>query len=122
MGVPGVMTTAGGVAGVDDPPRVARTPPIAAPAATTTIRAMTLPEMALRFILANPDVSTIIPGMRELKNVEANIAASDAGGLQKASAVDRSFRFHDGRIGALGSVGSDEPRPADLARAAGATA
>jgi aryl-alcohol dehydrogenase-like predicted oxidoreductase len=42
---------------------------------------MTMPEMALRFILANPDVSTIIPGMRKLKNVDANIAASDAGGL-----------------------------------------
>jgi aryl-alcohol dehydrogenase-like predicted oxidoreductase len=42
---------------------------------------MTMPEMALRFILANPDVSTIIPGMRKLKNTEMNIAASDAGGL-----------------------------------------
>jgi aryl-alcohol dehydrogenase-like predicted oxidoreductase len=42
---------------------------------------MTMPEMALRFILANPDVATIIPGMRRLKNVESNIAASDAGGL-----------------------------------------
>ena len=43
---------------------------------------MTMPELALRFILANPDVSTIIPGMRKLKNVEANIATSDAGGLE----------------------------------------
>ena len=42
---------------------------------------MTMPEMALRFILSNPDVSTIIPGMRQLKNVEANVAASDKGGL-----------------------------------------
>ncbi len=38
---------------------------------------MTMPELALRFILANPTVSTIIPGMRKIKNVEANIAASD---------------------------------------------
>jgi aryl-alcohol dehydrogenase-like predicted oxidoreductase len=38
---------------------------------------MTMAEMALRFILANPSVSTIIPGMRKLKNVESNIAASD---------------------------------------------
>ena len=45
---------------------------------------MTMPQMALRFILANPDVSTIIPGMRKLKNVEANIAASDAGPLDSA--------------------------------------
>jgi aryl-alcohol dehydrogenase-like predicted oxidoreductase len=42
---------------------------------------MTMPEMALRFILSNPDVSTIIPGMRKLKNTEMNIATSDAGGL-----------------------------------------
>src|SRR5271163_2356188 len=38
---------------------------------------MNMPEMALRFILNNPDVSTIIPGMRKIRNVEANIAASD---------------------------------------------
>jgi aryl-alcohol dehydrogenase-like predicted oxidoreductase len=42
---------------------------------------MTMPEMALRFILANPTVSTIIPGMRKLKHVEANIATSDGKGL-----------------------------------------
>jgi aryl-alcohol dehydrogenase-like predicted oxidoreductase len=42
---------------------------------------MTMPQMALRFILANPDVSTIIPGMRKLRNTEMNIATSDAGGL-----------------------------------------
>jgi aryl-alcohol dehydrogenase-like predicted oxidoreductase len=38
---------------------------------------MTMPEMALRFILGNDDVHTIIPGMRKIRNVEANIAASD---------------------------------------------
>ena len=42
---------------------------------------MTMPEMALRFILANPDVSTIIPGMRKIRNTEMNIATSDAGAL-----------------------------------------
>jgi len=42
---------------------------------------LSMPEMALRFILSNPTVSTIIPGMRKLKNVEANAAASDAGPL-----------------------------------------
>lgn len=42
---------------------------------------MSMPELALRFILANPDVHNIIPGMRKLKNVEANIAASDGGHL-----------------------------------------
>ncbi len=42
---------------------------------------MTMPELALRFILNNPDVSTIIPGMRKLRNVESNLAASDKGPL-----------------------------------------
>jgi len=41
----------------------------------------TMAELALRFILTNPDVSTMIPGMRKLKNVEANCAASVAGPL-----------------------------------------
>ena len=39
---------------------------------------MTMAEMAMRFILAEPTVSTIIPGMRKLRHVEANIATSDA--------------------------------------------
>ena len=38
---------------------------------------MTMPELALRFILANPIVSNIIPGMRKLNHVRANCAASD---------------------------------------------
>jgi aryl-alcohol dehydrogenase-like predicted oxidoreductase len=42
---------------------------------------LTMPEMALRFILNNGDVSTIIPGMRKRANVEANLAASDKGPL-----------------------------------------
>lgn len=44
---------------------------------------MKMPEMALRFILSNPDVGTIIPGMRKMKHVESNIAASDGKGLSK---------------------------------------
>jgi aryl-alcohol dehydrogenase-like predicted oxidoreductase len=43
-----------------------------------------LPEMALRFILNNPDVATIIPGMRKIKNVESNLSASDKGPLPAA--------------------------------------
>jgi aryl-alcohol dehydrogenase-like predicted oxidoreductase len=39
---------------------------------------MTLAELALRFINQHPAVSTIIPGMRQLKNVENNMAVSDA--------------------------------------------
>lgn len=42
---------------------------------------MSMPEMALRFILNNPDVSTTIPGMRKIKNVIANMQASDGKGL-----------------------------------------
>lgn len=42
---------------------------------------MNLPEMALRFILSNPDISTTIPGMRKLRNVVANMGASDGKGL-----------------------------------------
>ncbi|KAA9035864.1 aldo/keto reductase [Ginsengibacter hankyongi] len=42
---------------------------------------MKLPEMALRFILSNPDVSVTIPGMRKLRNVEANMSASDGNAL-----------------------------------------
>jgi aryl-alcohol dehydrogenase-like predicted oxidoreductase len=42
---------------------------------------VSLPEMALRFILSDPTVSTIIPGMRKTRHVESNIAASDAGPL-----------------------------------------
>jgi aryl-alcohol dehydrogenase-like predicted oxidoreductase len=53
---------------------------------------MTLPEMALRFILMNETVSTIIPGMRKLKNVEANMAASAAGPLP--AALHAELRHH----------------------------
>jgi aryl-alcohol dehydrogenase-like predicted oxidoreductase len=42
---------------------------------------LTLPDMALRFILNNKDVGTIIPGMRKRRHVEANLAASDRGPL-----------------------------------------
>jgi aryl-alcohol dehydrogenase-like predicted oxidoreductase len=42
---------------------------------------MSLPEMALRFILSNPDVATTIPGMRKMRNVVANMSVSDGKGL-----------------------------------------
>lgn len=45
---------------------------------------MTMPEMALRFILNNSDVATIIPGMRKRRNVDSNIAAGDKGPLPAA--------------------------------------
>ena len=42
---------------------------------------ISMPQLALRFILSNPTVSTIIPGMRKLAHVQSNIAASDTGPL-----------------------------------------
>jgi aryl-alcohol dehydrogenase-like predicted oxidoreductase len=42
---------------------------------------MSMPELALRFILAHPDVSTIIPGMRRKIHVETNLGVSDGRGL-----------------------------------------
>lgn len=44
---------------------------------------MTMAEMALRFILSNPTVSTSIPGMRTEKHVRQNIGTSDGKGLPK---------------------------------------
>jgi aryl-alcohol dehydrogenase-like predicted oxidoreductase len=45
---------------------------------------MTMPELALRFVLSNPDVSTVIPGMRKTRHVEANVAAAESGPLPPA--------------------------------------
>jgi len=42
---------------------------------------MDLPELALRFILEHPAVSTTIPGMRRVAHVERNVAASDGTSL-----------------------------------------
>jgi aryl-alcohol dehydrogenase-like predicted oxidoreductase len=42
---------------------------------------MSMAEMALRFILANPMVSTTIPGMRKPRHVAENLAAADGEGL-----------------------------------------
>jgi len=42
---------------------------------------MTMAEMALRFILENPSVSTVIPGMRRANHVLANTGTSDGKGL-----------------------------------------
>ena len=42
---------------------------------------MNMPEMALRFILNEPRIHTIIPGMRKSDHVKMNISASDKGPL-----------------------------------------
>ena len=55
-------------------------------------KGMTMAELALRFILAEPAVSTIIPGMRKVKNVEANTAVSDGRALDPA--LRKSLKAH----------------------------
>ena len=42
---------------------------------------MTLPELAIRFVLSNPTVSTTIVGMRKPEHVAANVSYSDKGPL-----------------------------------------
>lgn len=44
---------------------------------------MTMPEMALRFILSNKEVATTIPGMRKLHHAKSNLGVSDGKGLSK---------------------------------------
>jgi len=53
-----------------------------------------LPDVALRFILAHPAVTTVIPGMRRPSHVESNLAAGDAEPLD-ATQLERlrSFRW-----------------------------
>ncbi len=40
-----------------------------------------LPEIALRYVLSHPAVSTVIPGMRFVRNAERNKAVPDGEGL-----------------------------------------
>lgn len=44
---------------------------------------MSMAQMALRFILSNKTVATTIPGMRKIRNVEANLGCSDSNGLNR---------------------------------------
>lgn len=53
---------------------------------------MDLPELALRFILENPAVSTTIPGMRRPAHVERNMAASD--GQRLPPRTHEALKFH----------------------------
>ena len=53
---------------------------------------LTLPQMALRFILSHPAVSTVIVGMRKLEHVRQNVAMSDAGPLD--AALLRTLKAH----------------------------
>jgi len=42
-----------------------------------------LPELALRYTLSFPAVSTVIPGMRSARHVRENLGASDGRVLSK---------------------------------------
>jgi aryl-alcohol dehydrogenase-like predicted oxidoreductase len=53
---------------------------------------MSLPELALRFTLHHPAVSSVIPGMRSVRNVERNMAASD--GAQLGASLLAAIRRH----------------------------
>jgi aryl-alcohol dehydrogenase-like predicted oxidoreductase len=53
---------------------------------------MTLPELAIRFVLSNDDVDVVIPGMRKAAHVRANVRASEAGPLD--AALLASLRSH----------------------------
>ena len=50
-------------------------------AADLDISADELAEVALRFVLSEPTVSSVIPGMRSVRNVERNVAVSDGRGI-----------------------------------------
>jgi aryl-alcohol dehydrogenase-like predicted oxidoreductase len=47
-------------------------------------RDMTMPELALRHILQEPAISTVIPGMRKPAHVDANLGVSDGSRLSDA--------------------------------------
>ena len=44
---------------------------------------MSLPEAALRMVLSNPDVSTVLMGARSVEEVEQNVAAAEKGPLPR---------------------------------------
>jgi len=52
----------------------------------------TLPELALRFCLSQEAVSTVIPGMRKVPNVDANVAVSD--GRRLSPRMREALRAH----------------------------
>jgi aryl-alcohol dehydrogenase-like predicted oxidoreductase len=62
---------------------------------------MALPELALRFILSNPAVTTTIPGMRRSRHVDANLGVSGRDRLDSSTLArlreHRWDRVPDGR-------------------------
>jgi aryl-alcohol dehydrogenase-like predicted oxidoreductase len=63
---------------------------------------MDLPELALRFIIEHPAVSTVIPGMRKPRHVERNLSASD--GVRLPPRLLDALRLHrwDRAVGSVG--------------------
>jgi aryl-alcohol dehydrogenase-like predicted oxidoreductase len=62
--------------------RLAETLARVEPLRALTLSGRGLPDLALRFILQHPVVSTTIPGMRKLGHVERNLASSDGVALE----------------------------------------
>jgi aryl-alcohol dehydrogenase-like predicted oxidoreductase len=61
---------------------------------------MDLPELALRFILEHPAVSSTIPGMRRPAHVDRNLAASDGARLPpRLAEALRTHRWNRGPNG-----------------------
>ena len=58
---------------------------------------MSMAELAMRFILSNQDVTTIIPGMRRPRHVDANLATADGVALEPAL-LDRLERHRWDRV------------------------
>jgi aryl-alcohol dehydrogenase-like predicted oxidoreductase len=56
---------------------------------------MSLPEMALRFVLSHPAVSTIVVGMRKSQHVRENTGLSDLGALSPALLAELKQRRWD---------------------------
>lgn len=48
---------------------------------TALPRSIDLPEIALRFILSEQSIATVIPGMRSIEHIDKNLACSDLGSL-----------------------------------------
>ena len=62
---------------------------------------LSLPDLALRFILANEQISTTIPGAANIEQLEANVASAEKWRLTEETQV---------RIEALGLLHEDPRR------------
>lgn len=76
----------------------------------------TLPELALRYILSFDEISSVIPGMRKVRNVEANVSFSDGRKLSaelmeklKGHSWERNFYPESWKDPALKDSGYIEP-------------